>query len=121
MRRILAPRQPKQGGATPKAAPSAIAGNVTNTLEFQLKRKIYMQAAEKAAADGVICGYEEPTVLKEARQKVLQEAVVKATTFEELKAIVTMMLDSNDGLVEGLADIQRQLAKNETDGCYPGE
>ena len=121
MRRILAPRRPKPGSATPKAVSTPVAVNDTNSLEFQLKRRIYSLAAEKAAADGVICGYEEPTVLKEARQKVLQEAVVKATTFEELKAIVTMMLDSNDGLVEGLADIQRQLAKKESDSFYPGE
>lgn len=80
-------------------------------MEFELKRKIYLMAAEKAAADGVICGYEEPTVLKEARRIVLQEAVVKATSFDELKAIITMMLDSDDGLVEGLAEIRRQLAK----------
>lgn len=108
MRKILAPRQPKRDGATPKAVSTPVDAN---TLEFELKHRIYSMAAEKAAADGVICGYEEPQALKEARQIVLQEAVVKATTFEDLKAIVTMMLDSDDGLVEGLAEIRQLLAK----------
>ena len=112
MRKVLIRRPPKARAATAtvaSAGPKIAAG----TLEFELKRKIYSQAAAKAAADGVICGYEEPTVLRDARRQVLQEAVVKAETFEELKAVVTMMLDSDDGLVEGLADIQKQLASRE--------
>ena len=112
MRKILAQRQPAQGSPTHKTVPAPLAGNVTETLEFELKRKIYSMAAEKAAADGVICGYEGPKALKEARQIVLQEAVVKATSFDELKAVVTMMLDSDDGLVEGLAEIRQLLGKS---------
>ena len=111
MRRILAQRQPSQGGTTHKAVSAPEAENVKGTLEFELKKKIYAMAAKKAAADGVICGYEEPKALKEARQIVLQEAVVKATTFDELKAIVTMMLDSDEGLVEGLAEIRKLSGK----------
>ncbi|MEI7429719.1 MAG: hypothetical protein WCL27_04625 [Betaproteobacteria bacterium] len=115
MRRILAPRQQKQGATVLQAVSTATNQNVTNTLEFALKRKIYSMAAEKAAADGVICGYEEPEALEEARRIVLLETVVKATTFEELKAVVTLMLDSNEGLVEGLAEINHQLNQQASD------
>jgi len=115
MRRILAPRQQKQSGTVLKALSTATTQKITNTLEFALKRKIYSMAAEKAAADGVICGYEEPEALEEARRIVLLEAVVKASTFEELKAVVTLMLDSNEGLVEGLAEINHQLNQKASD------
>jgi hypothetical protein len=111
MRRILAPQRAKPASAAQSPAAASAPENTPDTLEFELKRKIYSMAADKAAADGVICGYEEPKALEDARRIVLHDAVVKATTFEELKAIVTMMLDSNDGLVEGLAEIRRQLGK----------
>jgi hypothetical protein len=111
MRRILAPQRAKPVSAALGAASALTPENTPDTLEFELKRKIYSMAAEKAAADGVICGYEEPKALEDARRVVLHAAVVKATTFEELKAVVTLMLDSNDGLVEGLAEIRRQLGK----------
>ena len=59
-------------------------------------------------------------MLKEARQIVLQEAIVKATTFDELKAIITMMLDTDDRFIEWLEEIQQHLANKDTDGLARG-